>query len=103
MTHKVVFSETAWHDADEIYHWVADGADPQTAERYVDRIVDYCLTLQNFPNRGTPRDDLEPGVRTTAFEGRAVIAYRVENSTVTILRVLNHGRDVVKAFPAVPR
>ena len=99
MAHKVDFSEIAWRDADEIYRWIADRSDPQTAERFVDRIIDHCLGLQNFPNRGTPRNDLESGMRTTVFEGKATIAYRVEGSAVRILRILNHGRDIMRAFP----
>ena len=98
MAHRVVFSETASQDAEEIYNWVADRTGPQIAERYVDRIIDYCSTLQDFPNRGTPRDELAPGLRTTVFEGRVVIAYQVEKSSVRILRLLNRGRDVTRAF-----
>ena len=102
MTHRVDFTETAWQDADEIYRWIADRADPQTAQRYVNRIIDYCSGLENFPNRGSPRDDLAPGIRTMVFEGRAVVAYRVATRDVKILRILNHGRDVTRAFSEEP-
>jgi toxin ParE1/3/4 len=98
VTHRVDFSETAWQDADEIYRWIADRADPQTAQHYVDRIIDYCSGLRNFPNRGTPRADLAPGMRTTVFEGRAVIVYVVQGNAVRILRILHKGRDLGRAL-----
>lgn len=42
---------------------------------------------------GTPRDDLELGLRTLPFERAAVIAYKVEQETVRIGNVFNGGRD----------
>jgi toxin ParE1/3/4 len=98
VTHRVVFSEQAWRDANEIYHWIATRADPQTAEAYIGRIIDFCDSLGDFPNRGTPRDDLAKGVRTIAFEGRAVVAYVANDNVVRILRILHHGRDIGRAF-----
>ncbi len=46
-----------------------------------------------LPNRGAPRDNLLPGLRTLSFERRALVVYRVENDTVSILRVFYRGRD----------
>jgi toxin ParE1/3/4 len=44
--------------------------------------------------RGTRRDDLQPGLRIVGFERRVTIAFHVEPGTVTIDRVLYGGRDV---------
>jgi toxin ParE1/3/4 len=96
---NVVLAEAAWGDLDEVYDWVADRTDPDTAQRYVMRILRQCGSLGEFPHRGTPRDDLAEDVRTIAFERRATIAYRVREDVVTILRILHHGRDVDSAFP----
>jgi toxin ParE1/3/4 len=98
VAHRVVFSEQAWADADEIYDWIAANADAETAERYVSRVISFCDGLGEFPRRGTPRDDVAAGLRTTSFEGRAIIAYIVKERIVRILRVLHHGRDLGKAF-----
>jgi toxin ParE1/3/4 len=98
VAHKVVFSEGAWQDVDEIYDWIEERADAEAAFRYLTRIHDFCFTLRDFPNRGTPRDDLAPGVRTIAFEGRVVIAYTSGERGVRILRILSHGRDATRAF-----
>ncbi len=98
MGHKVVFSEQAWQDAEEIYDWIADKADPATAQGYIDRIIEHCEALRDFPNRGTPREELAAGLRTTTFERKATIAYLVEGPTVRILRVLHHARDLGNVF-----
>jgi toxin ParE1/3/4 len=95
---RVIFSEQAWADADEIYDWIAANVDAETAERYVSRVIGFCDSLADFPRRGTPRDDVAPGLRTTSFEGRAIVAYVVEERVVRILHVLHHGRDLGKAF-----
>ena len=94
----VVLAETAWRDLDEIYDWVANRSDVETAQSYVARILRLCGSLGEYPKRGTPRDDLRENVRTVAFERRATIAYRVRDDVVTILRVLHHGRDAGRAF-----
>jgi toxin ParE1/3/4 len=41
----------------------------------VGRIETYCFGLTDFPERGTMRDDLWPGLRTVGFERRATIAF----------------------------
>jgi toxin ParE1/3/4 len=54
--------------------------------------------LADFPNRGSARDDVRPGLRTIAFQRRAVIVYLVEEDEVRIARVLHHGQDLSRAF-----
>jgi toxin ParE1/3/4 len=49
--------------------------------------------MQAFPERGTRRDDLAPGVRTIGFERRVTIAFRVLEDAVEILAVAYAGRD----------
>ena len=51
------------------------------------------MTLATFPERGTKRDDLAPGIRTIGFERRATIAFRVGDDTVRIVRIFYAGRD----------
>jgi plasmid stabilization system protein ParE len=51
-----------------------------------------CRVAKNlsvFPRRGTPRDDIRPGLRTTNYKGRAVIAFDVNDGAklVSILGV----------------
>ena len=53
----------------------------------------YCANFANFPERGTRRDDLRPGLRIVGFERRIAIAFHITTDRVTIDRVLYGGRD----------
>jgi toxin ParE1/3/4 len=35
---------------------------------YIDRIEDYCRNLSVFPDGGSRRDDLRPGLRIPGFD-----------------------------------
>jgi toxin ParE1/3/4 len=91
----VVFSPEALDRLDAIEQYIAEASSPVTAARYVDAIVAYCESLTTFPKRGTPREDLFPGLRLTNYRGSAVVAY-VENAatqTVAIVGVFYGGQD----------
>nr|WP_166144715.1 type II toxin-antitoxin system RelE/ParE family toxin [Methylosinus sp. RM1] len=72
---------------------LAERATPSAAERFTAAIVDYCESLRSFPERGTCRDDLRPGLRTIGFRRRATIAFAVEADVVTIVGVFYGGQD----------
>ena len=102
MTHKVVFRRSALKDINGIYDWIADNSDAETAAAYVRRLHAACLGLSAFPNRGSLRDDLVPGLRTISFERRATIAYMVAERQVRIVRMVHRGRDLGLAFRERP-
>lgn len=98
MALEVELAPRALEDLQSIVLYVAERADFATAEAYAGRIRVACMRLADFPDRGTPRDDLIPGLRTISFERKAVIAYRTEANAVVILRILHHGRESGRAF-----
>lgn len=51
------------------------------------------MQLETFPERGTRRDDLAPGLRTVGFERRVTIAFRVLPDAVEIVAIAYAGRD----------
>jgi toxin ParE1/3/4 len=89
---RVELSRLALADLDRIGEWVTANAGLAVSLAYLDRIETACAALADFPLRGTPRDDLGPGVRTISFEGRATIAYRTEPQAVLILGIFHAGR-----------
>jgi toxin ParE1/3/4 len=93
MRYEIVFLAEAEDDLNNLFDYIADQSDAVRAQGYVGRIEAACGKLTAFPNRGAPRDDLLPGLRTLSFERRALIAYRVDGTTVSILRVFYAGRD----------
>lgn len=97
---RVRLSGRAIADLKEIADWIGDRADEDIGEAYVRRIEAHCHRLTRFPNRGSPQDDLEPGMRSIAFEDRATIYYRVETRMVRVIRILGAGRDPGREFKA---
>lgn len=98
MSFELVYLPTAEADLNAIDDWIAARAGPQTSFDYVSRIQMTCRNLNDFPGRGTPRDDLAPGLRGIPFRRRATIYYRVTDRPVEVVRVLHAGRDALRAF-----
>jgi toxin ParE1/3/4 len=95
---RVVFSETAKADLDDIYAWIADHVGQKIARAYTGRIERFCCEMTPFPQRSTVRNDVRPGLRTVGFERRATIAFIVKGEDVIILRILYAGRSLDLAF-----
>jgi len=73
--------------------YIAREGSPLVASSFVDAIVAQCHRLDMFPRRGSPRDDLRPGLRTTVFRRTVTIAWLVGETMVTIVGVFYRGRD----------
>jgi toxin ParE1/3/4 len=95
---RVVLSPEAQGDLRQLYFYIAERSGASRAIAYLERIESCCLNLGDFPERGTKRDDLWPGLRTMGFERRVTIAFTVAPEVVTVLRVLYGGRDLDAAF-----
>jgi toxin ParE1/3/4 len=92
-TYTIVFTPEADDQLTEIYQYIASAASPDIAERYVSAIIDYCESLQIFPERGIRRDDIRPDLRITNYKGRAVIAFTVDTNSVIIIGVFFGGQN----------
>jgi toxin ParE1/3/4 len=99
VTHKVRFRPEAEADLFSLYRYIAEQSGREIAGAYIARIEAACMQLATFPERGTQRDDLAPGIRTIGFERRATIAFRVDESSVRIVRVFYGGRDFADIPP----
>ena len=93
MPHRV--APQAESDLDDIFDYVArESGGTEIADRLIDSITGRFLLLARHPHIGRSRDDeLRPGLRSFAV-GEYVIIYRVQNSDVLILRVLQGRRDI---------
>ncbi len=89
----VVFSKEAEDHLSALYNYIADVASAEIAQRYTDKLADYCHSLSTFPNRGTRHDDLRPGLRMTHYRGRTLIAFVVGNERVEIVGVFHGGQN----------
>lgn len=93
MTFRVVFTPEAEDHLDDLYRFLADAAPPDVAADYVDRIVTYCEGLAEFPHRGIARDDIRPGLRTTSYRKRTVVAFVVLDEVLAVVGIFHGGRD----------
>ena len=94
----VILSEAAISDLSELGSWIARQAGSEIAEDYVARVETACERLGTFPNRGTPRFDVEAGMRTVTYRRKVIIAYLVEEAGVQVLRLIDSSRDFARAF-----
>lgn len=90
---RVACRRAATDDLTRRYDGIAARADPETALAYTSFIEAHTADLAAYPHRGTPRDDIAPGVRTQNFRGPTVIAYRVE-AVVEELRIFHAGQQL---------
>lgn len=93
MNYRVEFSPEAEEQLAELFHYIAKAVSPDTAARYTEAIISYCESLGTFPHRGTMRDDVRPGLRTTNYRKRTVIAFSVDAERVSIIGIFYGGQD----------
>ena len=93
--YAVVFTPRAQRQLDDLYAYIADDSGEARADKFVGGIVDDCLSLSTFPERGTKRDDIRPELRIKSYGRRVAIAFSVEipNATVAIHGVFYGGQD----------
>lgn len=92
MTRRLVFRPAAENDLSSLFRFIAEASGSARAEAYLDRIERTCFDLLTFPERGTRRDDIAPGLRIIGFERRVTIAFRVLEDTVEIVAIAYAGR-----------
>jgi len=93
MSHGVLFSPEAEEQLAALYLYIAAASSPAIAARYTEAVVGYCESLSEFPQRGTKRDDVRPGLRITNYKKRTVIAFAVDTGQVAIIGVFYGGQD----------
>jgi toxin ParE1/3/4 len=97
--YELRYRPAALTDLEDIFRTVLRvSANPSVARRYVERIHARCRLIPTLPHAGRQRDDLAPGLRSVAFERRAVIIYRVVGETVEITNVFHGGRNYAALY-----
>ncbi len=92
--YRVVFASRVWRQLDALRAYVTQEASAEVADDLTSDLIERCLTLAEFAHRGTPRDDLRPGLRTIPFRRRATIGYVVSGDDVVILTIAYAGQDL---------
>ncbi|MBA3517257.1 MAG: type II toxin-antitoxin system RelE/ParE family toxin [Rhizobiales bacterium] len=97
MSRDVIYRPAAEADLKAIYDYIARDS-RENALRFLERIRTRADSLSDFPQRGTRRDDVSPGLRTFGIERRVTIVFRVTSDSVEIVNVLYGGRDIELAL-----
>jgi plasmid stabilization system protein ParE len=97
MTGRINYTPEAQQQLIALDDWITEKASRDVAQHFVSAILDYIDGIVVFPLAGRARDDLRPGMRTTTFRKRTLIAYEVDESSaelvVNILGVFHGGQD----------
>ncbi len=91
--YSVYFTPESIDQLEALYTYIADAASPRVADQFTNAIVDYCEGMCTFPERGTCRNDIRPGLRITNYKGRTVVAFDVSVDQVTIIGIFYGGQD----------
>jgi toxin ParE1/3/4 len=98
MRYKVILTEDADFDLEEIYDYIALHDAPAKADYVLDSMEDVIKSLSTFPERGSyPRELLDLGIREyrqTFFKPYRVI-YRIIGSIVYIQLISDGRREMV--------
>ena len=95
---RVIFTPLAERQIDKLHEYITDKSGEARADGYIGRIISFCEGFVTFPERGTKRDDLLPGLRVTGFERRVVIALVVTEDAVLIEGIYYGGQDFEAGF-----
>jgi toxin ParE1/3/4 len=90
---SVTFTPRAEAQLSALYNYIADRGGDVRAEKYVGDLVARCRAMTSFPQRGTKRSDVRPGLRTVGYKRRVTIAFSIEASAIVIHGIFYGGQD----------
>jgi toxin ParE1/3/4 len=99
---RVIFTPLAERQIDELHGYISATANEDRADRYIGRIVEACKALNDFPLRGSQRDDILAGLRIIGFERRVTIAFMIAGDDVLIEGIFYGGQNVAALLSGEP-
>ncbi len=92
-SYQVRFADEALNDLGRIFADILPVAGERVARDFVGRLETACLNLATFPERGSLRNHVRPGLRIFGYRRQVSIAFVMTDAEVLILRVLRRGAD----------
>jgi plasmid stabilization system protein ParE len=92
---EVIYLARAEATLDAIFHYVTRRGYPETAERFVKRLVEFGNALGRFPEKFAPcrfSTLSQSGQRCAVFEQDYVFVYHVRPRTVVITNIMHVKR-----------
>jgi plasmid stabilization system protein ParE len=97
MTGRINYTPEAEQQLQDLDNWITEAASAEIARRFVSAIMDHIDGILVFPLVGRARDDVRPGMRSTTFKKKTLVAYALDESSdelvVNILGVFHGGQD----------
>lgn len=97
MTGRINYTPEAEQQLQDLDDWITEAASAGIARRFVSAIMDHIDGILLFPLAGRARDDVRPGMRTTTFKKKTLVAYALDESSdeimINILGVFHGGQD----------
>ena len=90
---RIIRRERALDDLAEHWSYRALELGEVSADALIDRIEKRLLLLAEYPESGTKRDELRPGLRSVAL-GKLVLFYNPLRDGIELVRVLDGRRDL---------
>ena len=94
MEYRIVFHARAEAELEQLYDDIAERASPAVAWDFVAGNRDHSLGLSTFPQRGTERVEMMPGLRIIGYRRAVSIAFAVDGERVLILGIFCAGRNI---------
>ncbi|CDX34143.1 Plasmid stabilization system [Mesorhizobium sp. ORS 3359] len=94
MEYRIVFHAKAEAELEQLYDDLAERGSPAVAWNFVAGIRDHCLGLSTFPQRGTERVEIMPGLRIIGYRRAVSIVFAVDGERVLILGIFYAGRNI---------
>ena len=97
MPYRVLLTQDAANDLEELDNWIATHDSPERADYVLDRISEEFQELTELPERGThPKELSALGIREfrEVFFKPYRIIYRVERRTVYVYLIADGRRDM---------
>lgn len=92
-SYQVRFADEALADLGSIFTELLPVAGERVARDFAGRLEAACLRLGTFPERGSLRSNVRPGLRLIGYRHQASIAFVVTEAEVLILRVFRRGAN----------
>ena len=97
MKFTCIISEPANLDLEHIADYLGANYGLSISEQFIQGIATRLQYIAQFPNIGRSRDELAPGLRSLPYE-QYLIFYRIQASTIEIIRVASGYQDLSKLF-----
>jgi toxin ParE1/3/4 len=97
MKYRVLITDAAYGDLEEIYDWIRDHDSPARADYVFDRVIQAAKSIAALPNRGSRPRELPPGTdaeyRQVFFKPYRII-YEVDGSDIVVHLIADGRRNL---------